>query len=89
MNLIRSINKYYGSKIDRISIMMDSAVKGSQISNSKSRIVCYVEPNETDSNSWWEFLNFKARVLLMKIVNWYMNINGTSIDDLIDDASQS
>ena len=35
MNLIRSINKYYGSKIDRVSIMVDTAMRGALTPNSK------------------------------------------------------
>ena len=36
MNLIRSINKFYGSKIDRVSIMVETAMRGSLTPNSKS-----------------------------------------------------
>lgn len=35
MNLIRSINKFYGSKIDRVSIMVDTAIRGSLTPDSK------------------------------------------------------
>lgn len=36
MNLIRSINKFYGSNVDRVSIMVETAAKGSVTPNSKS-----------------------------------------------------
>lgn len=36
MNLIRSINKFYGSKIDRVSIMVDTAMRGALTPDSKS-----------------------------------------------------
>lgn len=35
MNLIRSINKYYGSKIDRVSIMVETAIRGTLTPDSK------------------------------------------------------
>jgi aarF domain-containing kinase len=39
MNLIRSINKYYGSKIDRVSIMVETAVRGTLTPDSKRTII--------------------------------------------------
>lgn len=39
MNLIRSINKYYGSHVDRVSIMVETAAQGSVTPNSQSNFL--------------------------------------------------
>ena len=80
MNLIRSINKYYGSKIDRVSIMVDTAIRGALTPDSK-------RPLELQSLSWIDRLRFRITIYMIRLYNWYLTFRGTSLDEAIDDRT--
>ena len=87
MNLIRSINKYYGSKIDRVSIMVDTAIRGALTPDSKSRSYLHAGPLELQSLSWIDRLRFRITKYMIRLYNWYLTFRGTSLDEAIDDRA--
>lgn len=78
MNLVRSLNKYYGGIADRISIMAKSAYVGAQTDQQhKPRSGIYYFASE---------VGFYTRIYLLQITNWLLKIvSGKYVDDYVED----
>ena len=77
MNLVRSLNKYYGGIADRISIMAKSAYVGS-----------FTEEQHKPRSGISYFASevaFYTRIYLLQFTNWLLHIfSGKYVDDFVE-----
>ena len=73
MNLVRSLNKYYGGKVDRIAIMAKTAYVGSKFE--------YSQNTQRSVKYRWNSFVFSVRVFLLEIINYFVfKTSGKTID---------
>lgn len=80
MNLVRSLNKYYGGIVDRITVMAKSAYVGSQTQNL----------SEPRSGFYYQFseIGFYLRIYALQFTNWVIRgLYGKYVDDFIEDQT--
>jgi hypothetical protein len=78
MNLVRSLNKYYGGQADRIAITAKTAYIGSkvEVGEESSRSFMY------RFNSWM----FSIRVFILESFSWFVQkTSGKTIDEYIEE----
>lgn len=78
MNLVRSLNKFYGGHVDRIAIMAKTAYIGSKVETH--------EHKERGLLYWWSGFVFGVRVYILEAFNWFvLKTSGKTIDDYLED----
>ena len=78
MNLVRSLNKFYGGQADRIAIMAKTAYVGSKIESSE----------ESKRSFMYRFnsMMFSVRVFILETFSWFVHkASGKTLDEYIED----